>query len=458
MDAERFGSAEWDPLRDIVQPGQTVVLKPNLVTHFNHGSARGLVDTDSLVTHGSVVRAVADYAAKALGTDGRLIICDCPLQGTDWDSVVRLTGLDSVVAYLQTAHPTLQIDLVDYRLGTATVRRGRIVERHVDETRRCAYDEVDLGASSLLAAFAREGGSFGVTQYGFKRMQAAHTGEVNKYLIPRDVLEADAFINLPKLKTHMKTGVTGALKNLVGINGHKDYLPHFRLGSPRTGGDEYPDGNWWWDLTWNLTHREWELDGGRLKSLLAFAARACRRASPFVGGADATRFQLGGGSWSGNDTAWRMTLDINKALFYYDRDRRRVTTDPWPDLKYLTIVDALVAGEGAGPLSPSPVAAGCMMSANNPVALDTAAAALMGFDPARLRMVAGGYRMEGLPLVAFPPEAVEICCEEATYSVASLPEGRILGRFEPWVGFQGEIEKHLNQEPGPSGPGRRLGP
>jgi len=32
------------------------------------------------------------------------------------------------------------------------------------------------------------------------------------------------------LKLHRKAGITCALKNLIGINGNKEYLPHHRLG------------------------------------------------------------------------------------------------------------------------------------------------------------------------------------------------------------------------------------
>src|SRR5665647_708724 len=115
LDAGRFGAPEWNPLGDFIEPGQTVVLKPNLVTSFNHGARRlGLTDTDCLVTHGSVVRAVADYAARAASPGGRLIICDCPLQGTDWEAVTKLTGLDPVVRHLQAAFPAVDVSLRDF--------------------------------------------------------------------------------------------------------------------------------------------------------------------------------------------------------------------------------------------------------------------------------------------------------------------------------------------------------
>jgi len=395
LDAEAFGTTAWNPLGNVIKPGDTVVLKPSLVSHFNHRTGRKRTgDTDSLVTHGSVVRAVADYAARAAGSGGTLIICDCPIQGASWDALVRLTGLDAVVEHLHRAFPNTDVRLVDYRLGKAVTRHGSVVERSVADSGIRGHTEVDLGALSLLASDDFRGPGFDITQYGSERMRSAHTSTVNKCIFPNDVLHADMVINLPKMKTHEKTGMTCALKNLVGINGHKDYLPHFRCGSPRTGGDEYPDGNWWWDLTWAVVHHEWNLESGRKKALLRFLGRVMRRLSPLVGGFSSERYRLGGGSWTGNDTAWRMVLDINRAFFYYDREAGEVRAEPYPKLSYLTIVDALVAGEGEGPLSPTPVPCGLLLASFNPVAADTAAATLMGFEPQRLRIVQNAYQFE----------------------------------------------------------------
>ena len=71
---------------------------------------------------------------------------------------------------------------------------------------------------------------FRVTMYNPDLMRQTHGRGRHQYLIAREVIEADVVINVPKLKTHRKAGITGALKNLVGINGNKDYLPHHRLG------------------------------------------------------------------------------------------------------------------------------------------------------------------------------------------------------------------------------------
>ena len=54
------------------------------------------------------------------------------------------------------------------------------------------------------------------------------------------MLAADLIVNLPKMKTHQKAGVTGALKNLVGCNGEKAFLVHYLKGRPCDGGDEFP--------------------------------------------------------------------------------------------------------------------------------------------------------------------------------------------------------------------------
>lgn len=48
---------------------------------------------------------------------------------------------------------------------------------------------------------------------------------------------------MPKPKAHRKAGITGAMENLVGINGSKDWLPHHRRGSKFDRGDEYLNRN-----------------------------------------------------------------------------------------------------------------------------------------------------------------------------------------------------------------------
>ncbi len=67
MDESRYGSASWNPLGEIIRPGDHVLIKPNFVRHYN--KAGGI---EPLITHGSVIRAMLDYAVHGIeGTQGR---------------------------------------------------------------------------------------------------------------------------------------------------------------------------------------------------------------------------------------------------------------------------------------------------------------------------------------------------------------------------------------------------
>ncbi len=61
-----------------------------------------------------------------------------------------------------------------------------------------------------------------------------NTGRFQQFEIARSVQEADAIINLPKLKTHGMTTLTGAVKNLFGcIPGKRKVQWHFSTGVNR---------------------------------------------------------------------------------------------------------------------------------------------------------------------------------------------------------------------------------
>src|SRR5437870_7802605 len=106
---------------------------------------------------------------------------------------------------------------------------------------------------------------------------------------------------------HKKAGITCALKNLVGINGNKEFLPHHRVGGSAAGGDCYPGASHSKALLEYVLDRQ-----NSAKSLTA--ARLWRNAN--LGLAGILRFtgdHLGTeGSWSGNDTVWRMCLDLSR--------------------------------------------------------------------------------------------------------------------------------------------------
>src|SRR5262249_50081138 len=102
------------------------------------------------------------------------------------------------------------------------------------------YRLVDLADRSFLEEIRQHWQLYRSLDYAPTDMHRHHFHGTHKYLISGSVLDADVLVNVPKLKTHGKCGVTCSLKNLVGINGDKAFLPHFRAGSPRENGDDYP--------------------------------------------------------------------------------------------------------------------------------------------------------------------------------------------------------------------------
>ena len=162
--------------------------------------------------------------------------------------------------------------------------------------------------------------------YDHRLMSKHHTQDKHEYLIANSILSADFIVNVPKLKTHIKAGITGALKNLVGINGHKEYLPHHVNGWPGSGGDQYkhpsmvkPLYNLVYDMYWRNQSRSSRVSNLVQESLL----RALQYPSQIL---DKDRMFDGG--WSGNDTIPRTTLDLNNALTSTDKIANAFRTPP----------------------------------------------------------------------------------------------------------------------------------
>ena len=95
LDREHAGTAAWNPLSGLIQPGMTVVLKPNFVLS-RHKDGKDLF---SIITHPSVLRAVADYCWIALRGRGRIVIADAPQYDCNFRELLEATRLDEVVSF-----------------------------------------------------------------------------------------------------------------------------------------------------------------------------------------------------------------------------------------------------------------------------------------------------------------------------------------------------------------------
>jgi hypothetical protein len=225
----------------------------------------------------------------------------------------------------------------------------------------------------LLEPITDDKDDFRVTCYDPRLMSKTHCRGRHRYLVAKDVIEADLVINLPKLKTHKKAGITCALKNLIGINGNKEYLPHHRLGGANLGGDCYPGDSKVKRMLEYAADQQNLNDSSTMGRVWGGVATQLNRVLHLMGD------NLGiEGSWSGNDTIWRTGLDLNRIIIYGEADGSMAAS---PRRRVVHLADAIVAGQGDGPLAPQPLPLGLLFAGNNAAAVDWFGALLLGYDP-----------------------------------------------------------------------------
>jgi uncharacterized protein (DUF362 family) len=422
LDKERFGTAGWNPFCDLVDAGARITLKPNWVLHYNQSGA----SLDCLITHPSVIEAVAQYAA--LNRPAMITIGDAPLQGCDFGKLMELCGLDGIARNIEQRFG-VPCRIVDFR---RTVLAGGTIGGHREEGRRPESNYVlfDLGERSLLEPLAWEPGQFRVTMYNPDYLNRTHTRGRHQYLVAREVIDADLVVNLPKLKTHMKAGITGALKNLVGINGNKEYLPHHRKGGSGDGGDCYEGTSWFKTNAENMYDIANRSDSATVQTVAAQSARVLIKAAAVLG--DNTNLE---GAWYGNDTVWRMCLDLQRILRYGRRDGSLATE---PQRKVVSVTDAIVGGEGEGPLRNTPISSGFLTASLSTAAAEWVHARLMGFDPEKVPLVREAFRITQFPLAAFAPSDIRVRLEDQSISAGDVfPLGQ---PFDPPRGWRGHCE------------------
>jgi uncharacterized protein (DUF362 family) len=379
LDAERFGTPDWNPIGALVRPGRRVVLKPNFIRHWNPlEEEAGGGTVESVITHGSVLRAAVDYACKAVGPEGEVIIAEAPQQDCDFARICEIVGLDALVRHVRQSWG-VELRVIDLRREAVIFRDGVIVERSALPGDPAGYRAVDLGSQSFFTGAGLDPDRFRGADYDPGPTTEHHSKGRNAYLLSETVLSADLIVNLPKLKTHKKTGVTLALKNMVGINGDKNWLPHHCTGAVEEGGDEFPGRRLVDRVRSRLT------DVGRAllsRGVGTRLIRAYRRAERVSRGDDFIR----AGNWHGNRTTWRMCADLNRCVYYSDAEGVHLAA-PEPVQKVLTILDGIVCGQGNGPLAPEDVSLGAIIAGTDPVAVDLVAIRLMGFDERRIPKV-----------------------------------------------------------------------
>ena len=415
---------------------RNIVLKPNWVKHEEHPE----FPIAALVTSTALIEACIEACrAKYPGVE-KITVCDVPLQTCDWAALIRQTGVDRLIEkYRGRTAPVVQF--LDLRRERWTPKDGFMEMDLSHPGDPAGYSEIVIDHTSLLEEVSHNAESFRVSDYDPTETVSVHRKGMHRYLIAKTVLEADLFINLPKMKTHQKTGVTGALKNLVGINGSKAHLVHHQLGFPSQGGDEFPDdvSRWiYWQarlrerfqkkskVVFKLLKKGWEV----VKKLRGIKTVGTKEN---LGGT----FYVGSGSWYGNDSIWRMVYDLNMIILFAHADGGKLRAAP--QRAVLSIMDGLIAGEGNGPLQPLPVQAHALLASRNPFLIDCAMAKLMGFDVRKIRLLAHHARFPYTPFAAFEPEKFTVILN-GVRSETGLDALPVLHRFIPSPGWRGHIE------------------
>ncbi len=385
-----------------IRPDDRVVLKPNFIRE-SHTHRSG--EWEQIITHGAVIAAVAEQVSAALDGRGTITIADAPQTDSDFDLICVRAGIPLL-------RDRFGVEVIDLRREAWRTERGVIVERHKLPEDPRGYTLVDLAGKSW---FAGKNGKFYGADYDTTFTANHHSHGKHEYLLSRSVMDADVFINLPKLKTHKKVGITVSLKNLVGINGDKNYLPHFCIGTPDEGGDEFPSNDAKTKVQSKLISAFKSAAKRTGKSTRWWGPAAKKIGSKVFGDSTAV---VRSGNWHGNDTTWRMVLDLNRALFEFD-GAGKPRSKP---LRYLSIVDGIIAGEGNGPMEADAKPCGLLLAGTNPAAVDFVCAQIMGFDWQKLPMIREGLRQ-------FDLSPADI--------VADIGEPF---HFKPHFGWKGHIE------------------
>lgn len=347
-----------DFLQNDFLKSKTVLLKPNWVVHSSSPT-----DEICLRTHNNFVLATLEVIVNQ--GPAKIIIADAPVQGCQWDKIVTPEFLLEMQVICQNYNIPLIVK--DLRKTTFNPRLNtKQILNNDDE-----YTIFNLGSESLLEPISLNNSNpFRITYYNPDRLKESHYPGTHKYCISNYFLEADIVISLPKIKTHQKSGITGALKNIVGVNGDKDYLPHHRIGGSKKGGDCYPGNN----KIRYLSERARDIAnrniGNYKYTLWAGISYILWNTLP-----KKVTHSLSAG-WHGNDTTWRMVLDLNKVATYGKTDG---TLSSDQQRVIYSLCDGIIGGQGDGPLRPTPLPLGIVSFTNDSAINDIGMALLMGF-------------------------------------------------------------------------------
>lgn len=378
-DSEHYGTSEWNPLGVFIQPGQTVLIKPNWVENKN--SNKEVHDNLAcLVTNPSVVRAVLDYVYIALKDTGRVILADAPMQQCDIQDMFRIVGYDKLFSFYQDKLKK-NIEIYDLRKYSVSVLSRGVYSAPTMTENSPGSVIVHLDSHSLHAENDKYNPIYKVSDYKKQDTAFYHHDTLHTYEISKAPIMADVIINIPKPKTHRLAGMTAAIKNMVGITYDKACLPHRKEGDKESGGDTYMKKSIW--KNWMQYFDEKMTISSKSGNFMSTWVYDKIMKICYIMGCITTGDKYRIGSWYGNDTIWRTSIDLNYILLHADKGG--VIHDEI-QRKVITIADMIVSGQGSGPVAPHPKPLGLIMMTDNSLLFDRVMCEVMGFDKNKIEM------------------------------------------------------------------------
>lgn len=389
MDRNNFGTKKWNPLKGIIKPGMNIVIKPNMVLSYDPTNKDDSLE--ALVTNPSIVRAVLDYVYIALKGKGSITIADAPLQSCDFEVLKNKVGYNKIIKFYKDQN--FPIKIVDIRQYVSKYLTPGILTPVESMTDPLGYSHVHLKGFSAHKDHRNILKKFRVTNYDHRKMRRYHNQKDDIYIISNTILNSDLIISIPKLKTHRKAGMTCALKNFIGIIGHKDCLPHHSTGSKSEGGDEYLYKNIFKKLTVKFTEILNITMVYKKSFAFPYLTKIIRKLTLFANKTQKDDFHEG--SWYGNDTIWRTILDLVRIALYANKKGKikRIR-----QRNIFTIVDGIVSGEKEGPLEPTPKNTGIIIAGYNPACVDLVASSIMGFDYKKIPTIKNSFQLKNIPV------------------------------------------------------------
>lgn len=263
-----------------VRADDVVLIKPNLVNTFDGNSGN--------VTHFSFIEPIVKACFIA---GARKIFVGEGTGDIDTVATIITSGIRKIINQLRSVGIPVEFVDLNYDKNPITAK----------------FETVDLGKDGLLPNHV--------------------------YRISNTLMTSDVIISVPKLKTHPLTGITVALKNILGV------APGGHYGFPKQRKGALPHGD---------------------------------PNNPLE-----------------NDVIWRAILDLNRiALGWYSGSPKK--------RRYLAIVDGVVAGvyDSAINLGDEyylpvwkPNKVGTIVSGSDPVAVDTVSAKVMGYLPEKIPII-----------------------------------------------------------------------